>query len=237
MYEIMTSYYSHMERLDFEKDLGEKDDVILLLASDDRIQGFSTLLNVRLKSGTKTVHGIFSGDTVLDKEYWGNGALGWAFAKYLFHSLVKNKFAPTYWFLMSKGYKTYLLMTNNFPTHYPRYGRPTPTAMQDLMAQFYSKKYGPQYSPQESLIRLQGAQAQCLRPQVSDIESKLLKNRNIDFFAKTNPDWSKGVELACMAQVTLYIPFYYGCKFVFKTLRRGLRKLAPRPQPVLGGRQ
>jgi hypothetical protein len=103
MYEVLNKYYE-----------SEKDAVILMRDSvENRIQGFSTILDVRMKIGGKTVVGAFSGDTIIERSYWGQGILGKAFLSYMLKQKLKNPFRTFYWFLISKGYKTYLLMANN----------------------------------------------------------------------------------------------------------------------------
>src|SRR3990167_5742684 len=81
MYEIMVSYYDHIVKEQFQQDLIEKDSVILLSDRNETIQGFSTLLSRDLEVNGQKILCLYSGDTVLDKTYWGNGALGIAFGR------------------------------------------------------------------------------------------------------------------------------------------------------------
>ena len=75
MYAIFSKYYINHNREQFTSDLFEKDQVILLRDSQQKtIQGFSTLLKVDLKPFGYQATGIYSGDTVLEKDYWGNKA-------------------------------------------------------------------------------------------------------------------------------------------------------------------
>ncbi|MEW6213542.1 MAG: hypothetical protein AB1631_34925, partial [Acidobacteriota bacterium] len=121
MFELMRSYYDWVSREKFLSDLSNKNDVILLRDSAGRIQGFSTLRIVSLKADGKTLRAVFSGDTVIERAFWGQRVLGKAFLRYLFHQKIRHPFDPLYWLLISKGYKTYLMMANNFSEYYPRY--------------------------------------------------------------------------------------------------------------------
>ena len=58
---------------------------------------------------------------------------------------LKNPFTPVWWFLISKGYKTYLLLANNFINYYPRYELPTPPLYKDLIGQSALKLYPENY--------------------------------------------------------------------------------------------
>src|SRR5262249_40033802 len=102
MFELMQMYYDAMSREQFLKDLAKKDDVILLLdETDQQIRGFSTLVCVGIQHRDKTACGIFSGDTVIEKNYWGQRALGKAFLRYLFAKKMQRPLQPLYWLLIT----------------------------------------------------------------------------------------------------------------------------------------
>lgn len=219
MFRVMDQYYEKVSEETFRKDLFEKQKVILLLGTDGLIKGFSTILQIAMKAGTRSFIAIYSGDTVLQKEYWGNGALAMAFGRYLVDVKLHNPFTRVYWFLISKGYKTYLLMTNNFPVHYPRYEQALPQRYQRVMDTFYGERFGDRYSSQEGLIRFENSKLSFIRGHVAEIDDELRLNPRISFFEKRNPDWHQGVELACVAKVTLWIPLRYVIKRVIKAFR------------------
>jgi hypothetical protein len=215
MYSIFSKYYVNHSREQFSADLFEKDHIILLRDSKEKtIQGFSTLLKVDLKSQGHNAIGIYSGDTVLEKAYWGNKALGVAFLKYLWTEKMKHPFRPVYWFLISKGYKTYLLMANNFKTHYPRIEKETPSSYKNIMDAFYGNRFSKHYKPDLGTIEFDST-ACCLKEKVAEISTELFKNKKIQFFARMNPNWDRGDELACIAEMTLLMPLQY---FLKKTL-------------------
>lgn len=215
MHSIFSKYYINHNKEQFVSDLFEKDKVILLRDSKLKsIKGFSTLLKVDLKPFGQNAVGIYSGDTVLEKEYWGNKALGVAFLKYLWSEKVKNPTRPVYWFLISKGYKTYLLMANNFKTYYPRVELATPPLYTRLMDSFYGHRFSKSYKSDTGTIEFDNT-ACCLKEKVAEISEELLKNKKIQFFAKMNPNWHRGDELACIAEMTLLMPLQY---FLKKTL-------------------
>jgi hypothetical protein len=220
MYELFSEYYQNHTRESFEHDLLEKNHVILLRDSQTSVlQGFSTLLRVTLLKSGKKIIGVYSGDTVIGREYWGSGALGIEFLKYLWKLNLRSAGTPVYWFLISKGYKTYLLMAKNFVTHYPRIESETPTEYRQLMDEFYGKKFGSNYDPASGVIRFNGV-ACALKDQVADITPELLKEPRIDFFQRRNPGWMKGDELACVARMTFWMPFKYALKKALKVRTR-----------------
>ena len=216
MLRLMQAYYDSVTERQFLEDLSKKDAVILLKDQSRRIQGFSTLANVRVKLDGKTLRAIFSGDTVIDKRYWGQRALGKAFLRHLFIEKLKSPFEPLYWLLISKGYKTYLMMANNFSEHYPRFERPTPARARALLDAFYSTLYPDRYDTETGLIESQ-TDGSRLKRGVAGIPTALLKsNPKVAFFEQRNPRWVEGTELACIARMTLRMPFQYALKVLMK---------------------
>ena len=233
MFEVFSKYYHNTSYEQFMTDLEEKDVVFLLLdAGTKEIKGFSTLVNLYVKVDGQEQRGCFSGDTILEKEYWGQGTLGIAFLKYLFIQKIKNPFKPLYWFLISKGYKTYLLMANNFKTHYPRHEKETPTKEKSIIKAFSETLYGDHFDPETAVISFSRISSKdCLKAEITPISKELLlKNDRIKYFATKNPGWEEGHELACVAEMTLGMPFYYQTKILkkqWKKLRGSSAKALP----------
>lgn len=216
MYDLFSEYYDNHSIQSFEKDLFEKNHVILLKDKHDHsLQGFSTLLRVPLKKSEKNVIGVYSGDTVINKEYWGSSALGIEFLKYLWKLKVKRPGTPVYWFLISKGYKTYLLMAKNFKTYFPRFDMATPPEYKQLMNEFYKKKFGEHYQSEADIISYQGKSC-ALKEHVADICPTDLREPRIAFFQEKNPGWQEGHELTCIAKMTVWMPIKYALKKSFK---------------------
>jgi hypothetical protein len=215
MFLLMRQYYADITESRFHADLGEKTHVILLRDARNGIRGFSTLLTgevTNLESSARSVRFVFSGDTVVDREFWGQKQLGLAFLKYLFREKLRHPLQPVYWMLMSKGYKTYLLMANNFSTHYPRFEKKTPVAVQEILEKFYSDKFGELFDRASGLMIPVGPSCR-LRDGVAAVTDELRAELpRVDFFARRNPGWDDGVELACIAEMRLLMPFKYFMK-------------------------
>src|SRR5215475_12439837 len=132
MFTLMRKYYDAVTEETFQADLCGKDAVILL-RDRGAVHGFSTLVSLQVTVGHKTIYGVFSGDTVIDKQYWGRHALQKAFLRRMFREKLKRPFTPLYWLLITKGYKTYLMMANNFAEYYPRFDKATPAETRAIM--------------------------------------------------------------------------------------------------------
>ena len=225
MFSIYEKYYENSSREKFEKDLLNKDKVIILKSQgDNEIQGFSTLkhINLVLNSGKK-VRGIFSGDTIIEKKFWGDKALNLAFSFYLLKEKYKKPSEPLYWFLISKGFKTYLLLANNFPEYYPSPEAKTPKEMEEVMDEFSMQNYPDAYNPETKTLCF-GNNYDSLKKTVAPVDEELLSRyHKIKFFLEKNPNWEKGEELVCLGifdwkvlATSIYKAFLKMRKSIFK---------------------
>lgn len=228
MWALFQEYYADVTRVQFEQDLNEKDDVILLRdTGDDSVAGFSTIQVYKRKIGRKPVVAVFSGDTIVDQEYWGQTALQRAFGSYILRQKFEHPSVPVYWFLITKGYKTYLLLQRNFPEHWPRYEMKTPAWQQELLDTLSRDKFGSAYVAELGLLRFPEAHGR-LRPDVTPVCETSLKDPAIRFFTEKNPAAAEGEELVCIGRVDLAFCLKFARKFAGKQLRRtlGLRRAA-----------
>lgn len=228
MFGVFERYYQGATRQQFEADLDEKDWIILLRAGNS-IRGFSTLLTRRLQMDGKNVVCVFSGDTVLEKEHWGDPALGKAFLRHLLRVCLENPRHQVYWMLISKGYKTYLLMARNFSDCWPYPGRATPSFEQNVMNIFYQAKFGERYDSKCGRILCGDGEDACRVGQDIAPISQEMRRRNflIDAFAAFNPRWERGEELACIARMTLSMPLRYGLKKTLQSRSKLTARLVP----------
>lgn len=237
MFNLFEQYYDCVSYETFCKDLFKKDQVILAREhSTWAIKGFTTLkfINVTyVQNGrTKTARGLFSGDTIVAPEYWGKRLMNGEFAKVLLREKMKRPFDEFYWFLISKGYKTYLLLTNNFTDYYPRYDKPTPTHIQSILDGYAQTLYPEAYEPSSGLLRFQESLGQ-LKASVAPIGEDLLRTQpNVAYFQTKNPNWPQGDELVCIGVINWRLFAHYAMKSV-RYLARGWTGRA-RPRPVQG---
>lgn len=216
MYGLYETYYDQISFEGFVADLMKKTEVILLFDREEgQLQGFSTLVSFMLKQGKRQIPCVFSGDTIIHERFWGQRSLGIAFLIYMFKKKLANPSVPLYWFLISKGYKTYLLMANNFKEHYPRFEEETPAAMVDLIKQASDRLFPGCYRENGTLV-FPADKAARLKHGVADIDQCLLNHPRIQFFTERNPDWKEGEELACLAEMSLTMPFHYYSKSMAK---------------------
>ncbi|MCA9774194.1 MAG: hypothetical protein KC466_17385, partial [Myxococcales bacterium] len=201
MWAVFSRYYEGVTRESFEKDLAPKDHVILLFdAERGSVQGFSTLQVTVTEVRGRRVVSLFSGDTIVDAAYWGQNALQKAFYRYIVRTKFAHPFTPVYWFLISKGYKTYLLLSRNYRVYWPRHDRPTPAWETAVLDRLAGERFGDDWRPELGIIRF----SQCntrLHAGVAPVDAEILAYPDIRFFVERNPGHCDGDELACLGLI------------------------------------
>ena len=201
MYAALRRYHANVSRPRFERDLAEKDLAFLLLeAASGEIRGFSTLMQIRTTVDGQPLVAFFSGDTLIDRAYWGETVIPRLWARQVFQLAEAIRDVPTYWYLISSGYKTYRFLPVFFREFYPTYQRPTPPPVKRLLDMLGEQKFGPQYDPRRGIIRF--VDATPLRPGVADLTERRLRDPHVAFFVSANPGHVQGDELACLAELS-----------------------------------
>ena len=202
MYPLLAQYFANVSPPQFEHDLAEKEWVILLTDTiTGQIQGFSTLMRLRVTVDNQPVVAFFSGDTIIHHCYWGEVELPRLWGRHVF-SLAETTCgdARVYWFLISSGYKTYRFLPVFFREFYPTYQRPTPPAIKRMLDALAQLKFPSEYDAERGLIRF--AKAAPLRPGVAEVTERRLKDPHVAFFVAANPGHAHGDQLPCLVELT-----------------------------------
>jgi hypothetical protein len=218
MWRVFERTYADVDRARFEDDLAAKQHAILLHDErDGSLQGFSTLQVYRRELDGRRFVVVYSGDTVIAPGYWGQRALQVAFVRFVITRKLLHPLLPVYWFLISKGYKTYLLLSRNFPEHWPRRDRPTPPWPAAVLALVAREKFGDAFVAERGILQFDTPMGR-LRAGVAPIGAPLLEDPDVRFFAERNPGHARGDELCCLGRVSLR----QGIFFTTRLLRRAL---------------
>ncbi len=199
MYELMDRHYANVRPEVFEADLAEKQWAILLLDPATReICGFSTQRLLQTEVVGRLVTALFSGDTIIAQERWGETALPQVWGR-LALSLI-DSFPPRslYWFLISKGYKTYRFLPVFFREFFPRHDCSTPAEAQAIIDALANGKWPQAYDSCSGLIRASSAKDR-LRPGIADVTRERLRDPHVRYFLERNPHCTRGDELCCLA--------------------------------------
>ena len=202
MYQLMTAHYDNVSRPQFDQDLAEKDFVILLRDSNDgQVCGFSTQKLMPIVVDDVPVRAIFSGDTIIARAFWGEQELGRAWSRLVAEIRNERPEQPLYWFLISKGYRTYLFLPLFFHDFYPRFDRPTPAHEQKVLDLLALSRYPLHYDLCRGLVVFPESHGN-LKGDLAEISEHRLRNPHIRYFLERNPGYVKGDELACLAEIS-----------------------------------
>lgn len=202
MFALMDRYYQNITQERFLADLAEKQWVILL--SDPhtgQLCGFSTQMLLPLTAHGQEISVLFSGDTIIAPEHWGDVALSHVWGRLAMSLIDAHPSTPLYWLLISKGYKTYRFLPLFFHEFYPRHDAATPHWASKVIDAFGRHKSPGSYDPAAGILRASEAKDH-LRPGVADLTDQRLHDPHVRFFAERNPGYVHGDELCCVAPLT-----------------------------------
>lgn len=202
MFTLMDRYYQNVAQERFAADLAEKQWVILL--SDPQtgeLCGFSTQMLLPLTVSGQKIAVLFSGDTIIAPEHWGDVALSHVWGQLALSLINAHPSVPLYWLLISKGYKTYRFLPLFFHEFYPRHDAATPPWAAAVIDAFGRYKAPCSYDPAAGIVRA-GEGKDRLRPGVADLTDQRLHDPHVRFFVERNRGYARGDELCCIAPLT-----------------------------------
>ncbi len=197
---LMEAHFEGVTRAVFERDLAEKRWAILLRTEAGELAGFSTVQVLDTVFEGQPHRFLFSGDTIVAPAYWNQPALAGAFGHLILRAMAEYGEERLHWFLITKGYRTYRFLPLNFTSFHPAPGRPVPAEAQALLAHVARLKFGAQFDAACGVIRADGTKDR-LRPELCAIPEGRATDTHVRFFLERNPDYAKGDELACLADL------------------------------------
>jgi hypothetical protein len=200
MYALFASYFE-AGREAFGHDLDEKEWAIILRDSESgAIAGFSTLMRFQVAREQRSITVFFSGDTVVDRAYWGSLELPRLWAAHVFGCAAELPDDDVYWFLISAGFRTYRYLTVFFREFFPSPEKRTPPAEQALLDSIATARFKERYDPRTGTVHL--ANPTPLRSGISDPDVRALRKPDVRFFLAMNPGHAAGDELACLVRIS-----------------------------------
>ena len=199
MYGLYARYYEGTSHALFRSDLGDKRAVIEL-RDGEALHGFSTLAWFDFEVAGERRRAIFSGDTIIDHRYWGEQTLLEAFCRFAGRLAADHPERALYWFLISKGHRTFRYLGAFARSYFPNPHAPTPSVEQACIDHLARMRFGAAYVPGSGVIRFPDAHGY-LRPQWAGVREALRGRAEVEFFLERNPGYRQGDELACLARL------------------------------------
>jgi hypothetical protein len=199
MYGLYARYYAGTSRELFRSDLDDKHAVIEV-SEGETLCGFSTLAWFDFEAAGEPRRAIYSGDTIIDHRYWGEQTLLEAFCRFAGRLAAENPARPLYWFLISKGHRTFRYLGAFARSYFPNPHVPTPHVEQACIDRLARLRFGAAYLPDCGVIRYAEPHG-CLKPEWAGVREGLRGRAEVEFFLERNPGYRDGDELACLTRL------------------------------------
>ena len=198
MFALLRAHFAGVDRGTFEADLAEKNFAILLEDEYGRLRGFSTLLVYasRVKPGVTVV---YSGDTIVERGWWGSPALPLTWLRAVRDITPSYKGREVWWLLLTSGFRTYRFLPVFFRRFTPRHDDDSTSDERVLLEALAVERFGDRYDAASGLVRL--ARPQTLVPELLEVPDGRAADRDIAFFLERNPGYISGDELACLSRI------------------------------------
>jgi hypothetical protein len=198
MFRLLAAHFVGVNRDTFERDLASKTAVILLEDPDGSLRGFSTLLVYSTTVEERTLSIVYSGDTIVERGWWGNPALPRTWLRAV-RQLAPYADADVYWLLLTSGFRTYRFLPVFYRSFYPRFDDPTPTTTRLLVDAIARAQFGACYDETAGVVRF--PRPQVLSSDLLDVSDGRVLDPHVRFFLECNPGYVAGDELVCFARV------------------------------------
>ncbi len=201
MCRLLAEYFERIDRVHFERDLAEKEWVVLVREPESRqIRGFTTLMRLETIVDGRPIMAIYSGDTIVNESVRGQAELHRVWARDVWQLAQQHAGVTVYWFLVSCGYKTYRFFPLFFRDFHPSHDRAMPSEIKRHLDALAQMKFADQYDRDSGVVRF--ADATPLRPGVADVTPQRLQDPHVAYYVAANPGHIHGHGLACLAEIT-----------------------------------
>jgi len=223
MFAIFQACFDRVERRAFEADLTGKSSVVVMRDGEGVVRGFSTQEVYEQAAPGGTIRVLFSGDTVVEPSCWGRSELVHGWCEVAARALMSTPQRPLFWFLISKGHRTYRYLPVFFRRYIPGVNADVPAGWRLLLDDLAHARFGGHYDSASGLIRFPESRGQltAVLAAVPDIRQD---DPHIRYFLEHNPDYASGVELACLAEISLANTHGLGRRWLERAIDRAAAK-------------
>ncbi len=200
MFALFSRYYSATSKERFEKDLEEKDSVILLRDPHGAICGFSTLVSFPFTHEGRHLRIVFSGDTIIERSHWGSQTFAYAWIRHVGKLARQARPLPLYWLLIVKGHRTYRYLPAFGLRFVPDWRGEQDVRLMNLRKAVATARFGDAFDPCTGLVRHALSQGH-LSPEYAQIPERERKRPDVRYFLEQNPGYADGDELVCLCEL------------------------------------
>ncbi len=200
MFDLFASQFENVSLQQFSQDLDDKNWVLLVREDSGELVCFSSMMIYGTSFENRDVTLLYSGDTVVDSNTWGNSALSYYWMGAIDWLRRRYDREQLYWFLLVSGYRTYRFLPVYSEFFYPRFDQPTPDNIQLLMNSMAIERFNGQYDVETGIVHLDVPAV--LRDEYRGIPDSRMTDPHIAYFAERNPGHIHGDELLCFSELS-----------------------------------
>lgn len=199
MASLYLAYYENCDEKLFFSDLDEKDEVFLIHEDQAGLVGFSTLLFYKRVFEGQSRAVVFSGDTIVRREHWGQQALSARWLQRISRLAAECDGEKLYWFLVVKGHRTYRFLPVFMHSFHPHWEQPR-SDLKRLADFLAADRFGDDYNPTSGVVEFKKACGN-LREEIALPTDRERQKKSVQFFLKRNPNYARGNELVCLCEL------------------------------------
>ena len=202
LYALYRAHYAAVTPERFAEDLADKTHVLVVRDGEREIRGFTTLAVTKSDFEGGPLRAIFSGDTVMHRDYWGHQTLAFGWIRFAGRIKAKQPELPLYWFLISKGHRTYRYLSAFSVDFFPRWSQATPARELAIMRRLARRRFGDAFDEARGLVHYEVSRGH-LRPELAAVSELEGRRDDVRFFLERNPNYAQGDELVCLTELCL----------------------------------
>lgn len=192
---LYASLYELPSRELFLEDLEAKDEVLLLWQGEELV-GFSSFAAYPFPWAGQILRVVFSGDTVVRRDHWGQQALAPAWIRRIGRLQQEHPGERLLWFLVVKGHRTFRYLPAFCLHFHPHWERDT-EELRPLADALARQRFGDDYDAAQGVVAFPSSRGH-LRPEVARPTDEERRHPAVAFFLERNPGYQEGHELVCL---------------------------------------
>jgi len=196
--DLYLDYYAGSSESKVLTDLENKTE-ILLLYYNAILVGFTSLLVYSRQWQGNKIRIVYSGDTVVAREHWGQQALAFSWITRMGELKSEEPNTPLYWFLIVKGHRTFKYLPTFGKSFYPHWSEAR-SDLKKLADALASEKFGDEYNKETGVVEFTQSQGH-LRDEIAYPSAEEMTKDSVRYFLKANPNYLQGHELVCLCEL------------------------------------
>lgn len=200
MFALFARYYADVSAERFAADLDAKQ-FALVVEDGAELAGFTTARVFDFEQGGQTSRIVYSGDTIVAREHWGQQALAQAWLGEMGRIARAADGLPLYWFLIAKGHRTWRYLPAFARTFVPSPHGAAEPALLGLRDALAAAMFGRAFDRVSGVIRFSDPQGR-LTAEWAEPSPRERARPDVGFFLRANPGHARGDELACLTSLS-----------------------------------